>query len=246
MKLGLSAFWLLTIVLFSSRTSAQSQQEDSIFYQSALARTTSVYYNQLGDQSPIYNGSLYPDLGYTFQKGTPFFLIEKTGKGSVVYDDILYPNLSIFYEDYRQYLVVIDQAFQLKLVNERISAFTIADHHFVHMYMDSLTKGLPSAGFYEVIYSGKSQVLKHTNKKLREILSVSEGLSRYMDEFDDYYIRSWNTYVLVKSKHEFLNFVGDHKKEVQRFIRKNKLNYRTDKDNTLKLAAAYYDQIANH
>ncbi len=245
MKLGLRAFSFVAILIFSGQASAQYAKEDSLLYQNALAHTLTVYYDRLGDQAPIYNGSLYRGIEFTFQKGSPYFLLEKTGKGSIVYDNINYPNLNIIYEDYRQNLVVIDQAFQLQLVNEKIRSFTINDHHFEYVSLDSLNKGLPVAGFYEVLYSGKSKVLKHTTKKIREILTTSEGLRRYMDESDDYYIRSWNSYTLVNSRHAFLNFVSDHKKEVQKFIRKNDLSYKSDTDNTLAKAAAYYDQIAN-
>jgi hypothetical protein len=245
MKLGLPVFSFIAVFICSVQVKAQYSKEDSIIYQNALTHTLAVYYDRLGDQSPIYNGSLYQGIDYTFQKGFPYFLLEKIGKGSIEYDNVFYPNLSLIYEDYRQNIVVIDQAFQLKLVNEKIRSFTIDDHHFEYMPLDSLNKGLPAVGFYEVLYAGKSKVLKYTTKKIREILSVSEGLRRYMDESNDYYIRSWNSYTIVNTRHEFLNFVSDHKKEVQRFIRKNDLSYKSDQDNTLKKAAAYYDQIAN-
>jgi hypothetical protein len=245
MRFGLPAASLLICYLFSNPASAQSQQKDSVFYQSAVANTLSVYFNQLGDQSQIYNGSLYPELDLNFREGSPYFLGQKINAGSVSYDSIFYPNLSLIYDDYRQFVVAIDQSFMLKLINERISSFTIADHHFDRISTDSLTRGISVAGFYEVLYNGRSRLLKHTNKTIREVLSSSEGIIRYMDESNDYYIKRGEAYFHVTSKKELLNFVGDHKKEVQRFIRKNKLNYRRDKDKTLIQVTAYYDQIAN-
>jgi hypothetical protein len=245
MKFGLPTFSFMTVFICSGQASAQFTKEDSIIYQNAYSHTLAVYYNRLGDQSPLYNGSLYRGIDYTFQKGSPYFLLEKAGYGSVVYDNINYPNLNIIYEDYRQNLVVIDQAFQLQLVTEKVRSFVINNHHFEYVLLDSLNRGLPASGFYEVIYSGKSKVLKYTTKKIREILSVPEGLHRFMDESNDYYIQSRNSYTLVNTKHEFLKFVNKHKKEVQSFIRKNELNYKSDKDNTLTKAAAYYDQIVN-
>jgi hypothetical protein len=246
MKFGLLSTFLLAASLFSYTASAQSQQEDSIFYESALAHTVSVYFEQLGDQSRLFNGSLYAPIDLTFQKGTPYFMSEKSSSGTVVYDSIFYPNLAVVYEDYRQILVVIDHAFQLQLVNEKVSSFTIADHHFEYVFLDSLNRGIPLAGFYEVMYTGRSRLLKHTSKKIREVLSTSEGLRRYMDEYDDYYMRGRNSYVVVNTKRELYNFMNDHKKEIQRFIRKNKLDFKNDKDNTLTQVAAYYDQIAKN
>ncbi|HWY36070.1 MAG TPA: hypothetical protein VNX68_15605, partial [Nitrosopumilaceae archaeon] len=233
MKFGLPAIHLLTILLFTIPAAAQSRQEDSIFYQSALTHTISLYFDQVGDQSRLFNGSLYPGFDLTFQTGSAYFLTDKATKGSVVYDNIPYPNLSIFYEDYRQYLVVMDQAYKLKLVNERVSSFTIAGHHFIYLFLDSLNRGIPSEGFYEILYTGRSKLLKYTSKKVREIISVSEGLRRYMDETNNYYIWRLNSFVVVNSKRELLNILYDHKKDMQRFIRKNDLDLKNDKDNAL-------------
>jgi hypothetical protein len=245
MKFGLLSICLLTASLFSNNASAQSQQEDSVFYQTAVGHTISVYFDQLGDQSRLFNGSLYAGIDLTFEKGSPFFISDKASSGSVVYDSIFYPNLAIFYEDYRQILVVVDHAFPLRLVNEKVSAFNIADHHFEYVFSD-LNQGIPKSDFYEVLYNGRSRLLKHTSKKIREVLSSSEGLRRYMDEFDDYYIKGRVSYFKISSKRELFNFAGDHKKEIQRFIRKNKLDLKNDKDNTLSQVAAFYDQIANN
>ena len=244
MKFGLPAIYLLTILLFTIPAAAQSRQEDSIFYQSALTHTISLYFDQVGDQSRLFNGSLYPGFDLTFQTGSAYFLTDKATKGSVVYDNIPYPNLSIFYEDYRQYLVVMDQAYKLKLVNERVSSFTIAGHHFIYLFLDSLNRGIPSEGFYEILYTGRSKLLKYTSKKVREIISVSEGLRRYMDETNNYYIWRLNSFVVVNSKRELLNILYDHKKDIQRFIRKNDLDLKNDKDNALAQVAAYIDKIA--
>jgi hypothetical protein len=230
---------------FPSPVMAQSQQEDSIFYQSSVANTLTVYYDQLEDQSQIYNGSLYYALDLNFQSGSPYLLTEKSVKGWIVYDHILYPNLNLVYEDYRQYLVAIDQSFQLKLINERISSFTIADRHFERQTADSLETGIPAIGFYEVLYSGRSRVLKRTIKKIREVLGVTNGLTRFMDETGDYYLRNGKKYLTINTKRELLNIMNDHRKEVQRFIRKNNLHFKTDKDKDLVMVAAYYDQIAN-
>ena len=94
------------------------------------------------------------------------------------------------------------------------------------------------------IFISKAEI-KHTTKKVREIISVSEGLRRYMDETNDYYIWRLNSYVPVNSKRELLKIMYDHKKDIQKFIRKNDLDLKDDKDNALTQVAAYFDKIAN-
>lgn len=245
MKSGLPAVILLAVLFYSPQISGQSIQEDSILTRSALEHTLAVYYNQLGDQSPIYNGSLYRTYDLNFREGSPYFLGDKaTPGGSVVYDSMLFTNIRLIYEDLRQILVVEDEGFKLQLVNERVSAFTIDGHHFVRIYPGSMYSGLPDSGYFELRYPGVTSVLKWTKKKLREDLSVSQGLSRYVDETDSYYIYVGKRWIYIKSKKDFLQILSDHRKEVQRFMKKNNLNYRKDRDNTIVQVAGYYDQIA--
>jgi hypothetical protein len=245
MKIGLPAVFSLSAFFYSISGSAQTQLGDSTSSQAAFNRTTAVYYNQLGDQSPLLNGSLYLGYDVNFAKGTPYFLSPKPGNGSVVYDSLSYPDLSLVYDDYRQFLVVVDQSFQLKLLNERISSFSIQDHQFERLLTGKTNKGLPESGFYEVLYPGKSKVLKYTVKKTREVLSISDGITHYIDETDYYFIKKGDIFASVNTKSELFKQLKDHKKDVQRFIGKNKLNFRSDKANTLAQVAAYYDKLAN-
>ena len=53
-----------------------------------------------------------------------------------------------------------------------------------------------------------------------------------------------NTFYMVSNKKSLLAILKDRKKEVQEFIRKNKLNIHKDKDNALPKIAAFYDEIS--
>ena len=61
-----------------------------------------------------------------------------------------------------------------------------------------------------------------------------------MDETDDYYIWKLNSYVPVSSKKELVNFLYDHKKDVKRFMRKDRIGYKNDRDNTMIQVATYF------
>jgi hypothetical protein len=247
MKFGLPAALLPVALILSLQTSSgQSLQEDSILFQNALTRTLGVYYDQLGDQSRLYNGSLYQGVDYTFREGSPYFLgIKATRIGSVEYDSMLFINVPLIYEDYRQKLVAVDQGFRLQLINERVNSFTIVGRHFIRVFPSPQFHGLMENGFYEMLYSGRSSVLKWTKKTLQETLSATEGSIWYTYESDSYYILKGKTWIGIKSKKDLLNILDDRRKEIKSFIKKNKLNYRKDRDNTLIQVAGYYDQIAN-
>jgi hypothetical protein len=245
MKFGLAAVFSLTLLFHIEQASAQSKKEDSILYLTALSHTISVYNNQLGDQTPLFNGSLYPGFPYNFREGSPYFLSDKaTGGSSVEYDSMLFTDVSLLYDDLRQLVVAVDQGFRLQLRNARITSFTILNHRFIQVYLDSSYKGLPGNGYYEQLYPGRAGVLKRTTKEVREVLSVAEGPIRSIYTTDSYYIHFGSEWIHIKSRRELLNVMKDHRKEIQRFIRKNDLNYKKDTDNTLVQVAGYYDQLA--
>jgi len=238
-------FSALLVTFFSAIWDVRGQMGslDSLSYQSAREHTLAVYYNQLKDQSPLLNGSLYAEYEFTFREGSPYFLTEKFTAGSVVYNGVLYNGIPLLYDDLRGLLISKNQVIWLQLINRRVDAFSIANHYFVRFEANSSQNGLPATGYYEVLYAGRSQILKQSFKKIREVLAGNEGVVRFVDETDDYYIKTGNTYQRVKSKSELLDILADHQKELQRMIKKNKLNFRKDKENAMVQSAEYYDQI---
>ena len=104
--------------------------------------------------------------------------------------------------------------------------------------------GIAVTGFYEILYAGRSEVLKITNKNIQEQASITEGMIHFIESSDLYYMKSGNQYIRIKSKNEMLAVFRGYEKEVQKYLKKNKLNFRKDTNHTLIQAAGYYDQIA--
>ena len=244
MKSGSPAILILICSFNCIYAAAQSDSADIISYRSALANTQSVYFKQLGDQSKLYNGSQYASYGFVFKTGSPYYKSDQFTYGSVLYDGILFNNLPLLYEDLRELLITKKEGYLLQLITARVSAFTISGHQFIRLVADSSNRGISKTGFYEVLYPGRSLVLKKTYKNIQDVASVSEGLSHFIEESDSYFIKKGNSFIRVKSKNEMFDIFPDHQKEIQLFIKKNKLNFRKDEENTLTQVAAYYDQIA--
>ncbi len=239
----LCAFYLLTAFLSPLTMSAQSAAEDSIIYKSAFSHTLAVYYQQTGDQSAIFNGRLYTGYGFTFKEGIPYFLSGEFRQESLVYDGIKFDDVPLLFDNLLEVVITKDQGYWVQLVNERVGSFNIANHHFIRIVVDSLDRSLSGTGYYEVLYQGHSIVLKKSIKKIKEELSSTEGILRSIDQTNRFYIRMGKAYFPVRTKKEMLGAFSDHRKEIQQFLRKNKLKFRKDKGNTLSMATAYYDQL---
>ena len=242
MILRIPALLSLTLIFHIEKAFTQSTPEDSILRRSAYQHTAVFYYEQLGDQTVLNNGSRYEKYPRPFRLGSAYFLTDQFTTGSVVYDGISFDSVSLLFDELQQLLVLRKDGYDLQLVSERISAFTISGHAFLRLSAGSAHPGLPGTRFYEVLYSGPSRILKLTDKTIQEEAFLTEGIPKYMVTRDDYYMKWGKVYVQVNSKDRLLELLKDHKKEIRRFIEKNQLGWE-DKEILLVRVAGYYDQL---
>jgi hypothetical protein len=236
---------LLPVVLFlfpALQIIAQSSTEDSTSFSKARNNATALYYQSSGDQSRLYNGTYYAGYPFVFAEGNPFFLTDKEQQGSVVYDNILYQDINLLYDELTGVLIMQDENHRIQLLNDRISGFTILNYRFTHIINDNHDNS-PATGFYNILYEGSLGILKKEIKTIREISTYSEGKMRMIDMKTNYYIRKNNDYFIIKDKKDLLNFFGERKKEIQHFIKAGKLNFKKDPDILLAKVASYYDQL---
>jgi hypothetical protein len=240
----ITVFLFLTSFFFFSARSmvAQSPSDDSILYSKAVNHLIALYHQSSGDQSGLYNGSQHSGYPFSFEAGQPFFNNDKPGTGSVVYDGILYENVSLQYDEVQEALVMQDSTRRMRLLNDRIERFTLFNNNFIRIVKDTESTVLIRTGFYNLLYAGKTSMLKREEKIIREDPSTGV-LLRFVDSHVYYYIKMNNSYLSIKSKKGLLNIFKDKKKDIRQYIRKNKLSYRKDRDNTLIKTTAYYDQL---
>ena len=125
--------------------------------------------------------------------------------------------------------------------HQQIDRFTIENHVFIHL-TDSLNPTAPRYGYYEQLYKGRISLLKKEKKTIGEDLSVpSLGVQKFIVHTVSYYLRIGNIYYPVNNKRSLLNALKDRSKEVRKFIRKNDLSVRNDKENTLLKVTAWYN-----
>lgn len=239
-----------TFLLFSALTVnsselfAQLSASDSILYQKSFSNAVKVYQHSLEGQSGLYNGSEYPGYPFSFKTGHPFFYSEKPGNGSIVYDMIAYPGIILQYDEVAEEVILYESNHRIQLLRERIARFSILENYFVRIVKDSLAMATVSTGFYQLLYEGQVSLLKKEVKTIAEELrSVSEGILRNIEIKLYYYIQKDNIYHPVKGKKDILAVFKDRKKEIQQYIRVNKLNFRKDSDTMLIKVTVFYDQL---
>lgn len=195
----------------------------------------------------LYSGPEYIDytLRYHERDGHQFFLVPEKQPGSVDYNDHLFANLRLAYD------VVLDQVvlsppnspLMLRLLSERVRSFIVNDHRFIRLVADSSGGNIIHTGFYEVLADGPVQVLAKRAKRLQQHI-VQPYVNVQFTGIDKVFIKRANTYYLIKGKGAAMHLFSDRSKEMQRFLKEQKLSFKGDSfEPSIVRLATYYANL---
>lgn len=239
-QLNLLLFLILTV--YSGTTRAQSAfTPDST--NPSIAHALNIYANATGNQAGYYNGVQYRRYSSFIHEGHPFFIADSLIEGTLIYDGVKYSNVKLQYDEMNDQLITSDVQGQnlVQLYKPKVSAFSIGPHMFINNL-----KGDPGAGYYRVLYNGRSTIFARETK----IIQVKHGETnaetvRSVDASTTYYMKTANGFQKFNRLKSFLQLFGSKRKAVTGFIRDKKLKYRQDKENLFYQAATFYDQLTH-
>lgn len=217
---------------------------DSSNYDAAVTNLVNHFYQGVGEQSRLYNGLVYDSYDSSI-KGSPYLDdIDAWRPGSVEYDGQSFENVSMIYDLYTDQLVVLlfNHASPIALIADKVSNFDLHQRHFVRVPKST---GDIKSGFYEQLYSGKSQVVKKVAKLLKST-SGATGRERYFvpsHELPDYYIKKGSTYYKVSSQSSVLDLFAEKNKELKQYIKDKHLQFEDLREMALVSVAGYYDSL---
>jgi hypothetical protein len=250
MRLSSARFltFLLISALTSLRMDAQSSLNDSSTSDSAYAVALRQYHSYVAPEVGLYRGIQYVDYDFTVQKGQPFLGPDAMRDGSVWYNGIRYDRVHIQFDLVREQLVIYDpfDAFKISLFMDMVDSFALGGHVYFRI-RDSLVPSRLRIGYWERIYQGRLVVLKEERKFLREnIMISSDNVRLYIDGTLTYYFKKDGVYHPVNTRSELFDLLKDRRRsDIKRVMRKSNLQWSSDKEQLLKLVAAWYDS-ANH
>ena len=203
-----------------------------------------VYYQALGEQSPLYNGSEYIEYTFTFEEGHPFFGSASWVMGNINFDGLTFHEVPMAYDIIKDQVVIKDfrKAFNIVLPSNKIEQFTISGHTFIRLLHDSSNQ--IKTGFYDQLYNGKIGLFVKREKKIFEkYLDLHTNNVAY--ERNTYYIKKEGIYYIIKNKRTLLNVLKNKKEQIQKYLRKNGLRFKNNTEKTMIMAVQYYDQATN-
>lgn len=191
----------------------------------------------------LYKGIEY--VNYEDQAaGYPFFESEVLEKGSLVYDGILYEQVPMLYDIVKDEVVIehFHNYFKIRLIPEKIAAFSLLNHSFIRIEADSLPGSGISSGFYEKLFDGKVKAFAKRIKITEEEIAYQQLKRRFVQK-DRYYIFKEAHYVQVKGQPGVMRVFKDRKKEIKKYIRENTFTFKNNPEAAIISICRFYDTL---
>ena len=225
---------------------AQINTPDTLFVNAAIDQAKNIYEQTTKSYSRLYNGKEYIEFKKTMPEvGILFFNSEEWEEGSVLYDGELYEHVSMRYDLLEEKLIVEHKGYgEIELITEKIKYFEIAGHTFIRLTDKLGTKSLVSQGFYDLIYDGNTRVLVKRWKVAEERVETQMSMILTFKEKNTVYIFKAGKYYPVSSKASVLKVFGDQKSALKKFISKNHIRYRSNREDAIVKIAGQYDELS--
>lgn len=202
---------------------------------------------RIAPQVKLFNGVAY--LGYFGKQEGNAYLDNNPDfvKGTVTYDGYTFKNVPILFDLVEDKVVSLlyNGYSKYSFLSERLSNFTINGRTFVYIPLGKPEDGgAKKAGFFEVPYEGKIKVLIKRTKSIKELLEI-QGITKQFSEGVEYFIMRDHQLYKVNGESAFIRLFENHKEELKKYLKSNKLKFRQDPVKTLVSLASYYEQLSN-
>jgi len=240
---------LLVFMLGYAGKSAGQVRADSLSNNQAIANTISFFNHAIGKQSRVYNGIGNDPYPSTIE-GNAYFMDKFMVNGSVIYEGNRY-NIPLAYDLYADLLISYfsDGYSCYSFLKEKIAAFDLLGHHFIHLSPDSAGRKVLANTFYDDLYDNRLQVIaRHVKAIQAGSLSYNNNNKFSIQHFESavhYYLRKDGVYYRVGSEGSFIDVLKDHKKELKKYLKENKIKFSKEPEKAMQLLAGYYEQLTN-
>ncbi|QQL50452.1 hypothetical protein [Mucilaginibacter ginkgonis] len=224
----------------SASALAQSVTADSSANNLTRNRLIAKYHSEIGHQSGLYNGRAY-DPNSAYVKGSPYFLNAGWVKGSIVYDGVLYTNVPLKYDMFKDEFAALwyDSFSDYSFIEHRVAAVDLSGHHFI-----TVPGNAEMEGYFDELYNGQSRLLVKRKMVVQAISGISEAGNVY-EYKTEFYVFANGRYTGVSNISDVTSLFKTRKKEINAYLKSRNIKFKEDKERALISAVSYYDSINN-
>lgn len=227
--------YLLLIIVFFFVTNSYTQTsfEDKIY---------KAYDDIVGlDNTGLYNGTEFTDL-FVNTNGTYRYLEGfDYSKGSIIYKGEYYVDVLLKYDLLEDNLLSRSDdklgAFNIKLIPEFVSEFSIHGRYFVRMTDKNAN------GFFELAFQGNHLDLFIKHKKKKRDRPLKSGVQYSFKPINFYLFKYQNDYIKVESIRDVRRAFPMVKTQIKDFYRIYKILYNKNRDGFMTKLTDYLDSL---
>ncbi len=195
------------------------------------------YLEEVNVSSTLNRGIL--ELKNYSKNAHPYFLLNEWSIGSIVYDEVFYPEILLKYDLIKEKLITKNSLGKIYWLSEdKVRNFELFDHAFLNINFEKSGE----SQILEVKHCGKVALYlewEKEYKKVREYPLVRE----VFEEEQTYLLYKDGTYYKLKGRKSILKPLEDEKKAIKSFIKEEKLSAPENREHFFSKVTAYYNSI---
>ncbi|MBI9033665.1 MAG: hypothetical protein JEZ03_04240 [Bacteroidales bacterium] len=210
------------------------------------------YYDSIeqkyGLDDMLINGEIYFPR-HPMANGHAYMNHQNWQKGYIKIGPGLYDNLELKYDIETDQLILNSKttnkgSIKIILNESLVDEFQLGSHHFINSRLLNITDA--KSNYYELIYKGEFTFIKNHKIVFQNIYNNFNPYGKYSEPTASLYITENNQFSKISSKKAFLNYFKPHKKELRKFLRKNKIKYKKATNYQFIRLLKYCDSIYNN
>ena len=210
----------------------------------AVKKATDLYTQSMDSDSHLYHGLEYVDYDKSYLDGHQFYRKNTETEATVVYDGAQYTQVPLLYDLVLDQVIIEhpESAYKMSLISEKVKSFSYLGHTFIRLEPDTMADSPIRPGFYDLLVSGNTALLARRTKNIQERAGQG-GMEGEFHERNRYFIQKNNRYYSVNDKKSLLKLFSDQKKELQKYARSSKLNFRKKREAALTQLVQFYNSL---
>jgi len=196
------------------------------------------YLTAVDHHAAIFSGNREQPLGIS-ASNHPYFKEQNFTTGRLSLGGIIYPNLQLRWDLYKDHLIVLSpKNYTIAINNATVDFFEIHGYHIFNMHPDGLA-GCPPAGYYILLHSTDHYVLIEKQSNYLQEDNVRNKRFNFTTTYKFFLLKN-DVYYKIQNKKTLLKTLETHRKELNQFMRANNLKYKNDAEKTV------YETVKEH
>lgn len=200
------------------------------------------YMQKAGDQAVVFNGRVQMTYDYP-STNHPYLITSNYVSGQMWYNQTLYADLAMRLDLFRDELVVRmpQTPYSVVVEPEKVDEALLAGYHIIR-HREGEWPGIPKGNYLVLLSNGSFPVVKKYQVALNQEI-VDQTVERTFDVKERFYVYKGGICHVVTSKGSILKLFSDRKRELSAYIKKNKLNFRKEREQTIVAIVEYYESL---